>query len=96
MVRVLTPVFQEGSPLNRINDNYLSGPAVSLVHQFQLDPPCQDKSVSVNPSLDNFQTVDKVPLFKTKNLLAVYCPVVLLSVLFLVLFFHTGIRKRKE
>ena len=69
MVGVLTPVFQKGSLLNRINDNYLSGPAVSLVHQFQLDPPCQDKSVSVNPSLDNFQTVDKVPLFKTKNLL---------------------------
>ena len=76
MVGALTPVFQEGSPLNRINDNYLSGPTVSLVHQFQLDPPCQDKGVSVNPSLDIFQTVDKVPLFKTKNLLDVCCPVV--------------------
>ena len=76
VVGVLTPVFQKGSPLNRINDNYLSGSTVSLVHQFQLDPPCQDKSVSVNPSLDIFQTVDKVPLFKTKNLLDVCCPVV--------------------
>ena len=76
VVGVLTPVFQKGSPLNRINDNYLSGPTVSLVHQFQLDPPYQDKSVSVNPSLNNFQTVVKVPLFKTKNLLDVYCPVV--------------------
>ena len=76
MVGVLTPVFLKGSPLSHINDNYLSGPAVKLVHQIQLDPQCQHKSVSVIPSLDNFQTVDKVPLFKTKNLLDVYCPVV--------------------
>ena len=32
--------------------------------------------MSANLSLDNFQTVNSVPLFQTKNRLAVYCPVV--------------------
>ena len=73
---VLTPVFLKGSPLSPINDNYLGGPTVKLVHQIQLDPQCQDKSVSANISLDKFQTVNKVPLFKPESRRAVYCPVV--------------------
>ena len=76
MAGVLTPVFLKGSPLSPINDNYLGGPTVKLVHQIQLDPQCQDKSVSANISLDKFQTVNKVPLFKPESRRAVYCPVV--------------------
>ena len=76
MAGVLTPVFLKGSPLSPINDNYLGGPTVKLVHQIQLDPQCQDKSVSSNISLDKFQTVNKVPLFKPESRRAVYCPVV--------------------
>ena len=75
MAGVLTPVFLKGSPLSHINDNYLGGPTVKLVHQIQLDPQCQDKSVSSNISLDKFQTVNKVPLLPESRR-AVYCPVV--------------------
>ena len=76
MAGVLTPVFLKGSPLSPINDNYLGGPTVKLVHQIQLDPQCQDKSVSANISLGKFQTVNKVPLFKPESRRAVYYPVV--------------------
>ena len=55
---------------------YLGGPTVKLVHQIQLDPQCQDKSVSSNISLDKFQTVNKVPFFKHESRRTVYCPVV--------------------
>ena len=71
MAGVLTPVFLKGSPLSHINDNYLGGPT-----KIQLDPQCQDKSVSANINLDKFQTVNKVPLFKPESRRAVYCPVV--------------------
>ena len=67
MAWVLTPVFLKGSPLSPINDNYLGGPTVKLVHQIQLDPQCQDKSVSANISLDKFQTVNKVPLYRESS-----------------------------
>ena len=76
MAGVLTPVFLKGSPLSPINDNYLGGPTIKLVHQIQLVPQCQDKSVSANINLDKFQTVNKVPWFKPESRRAVYCPVV--------------------
>ena len=75
MAGVLTPVFLKGSLLSHINDNYLGGPTVKLVHQVQLDPQCQDKSVSSNINLDKIQTVNKVPLLP-ESPRAVYCPVV--------------------
>ena len=59
MVEVLTLVFQRGSLLSHTNDNYLNGPTVSLVNQVQLDPQCQDKSLSVCQNLKSYQTSDK-------------------------------------
>ena len=75
MAGVLTPVFLKGSLLSHINDNYLGGPTVKSIHQVQLDPQCQDKSVSSNINLDKIQTVNKVPLLP-ESPRAVYCPVV--------------------
>ena len=76
MVEVLTLIFQRGSLLSHTNDNYLNGLTVSLVNQVQLDPQCQDRSLSVCQNLRSYQTLNKPLVPKTLSLLGVCCPVV--------------------
>ena len=76
MVEVLTLVFQRGSLLSHTNDNYLNGPAVSLVNQIQLDSQCQDRILPVGQNLRSCQTLNKPLVPKALSLLGVCCPVV--------------------